>query len=224
MSYRLTPLITGETYHIFNRSIARQPIFNTKVDYLRGVETLKFYCYTKPGLRFSYYKRLPTEQRTSFWNNLQQNGQKQVQLLAFCLMPNHVHFMIKEIVPNGISTFMSNFQNSYAKYFNIKTKRSGSLFQSMFKVVRIESDEQLMHVARYIHLNPLTSFVLRKIDELENYPWSSYSYYINNQNSKVFETKLLLNYFSSIGTFKQFTKDQVDYQRTMDQIKHLALE
>lgn len=138
-------------------------------------------------------------------------------------MPNHVHFLMREIEKNGIPKFMSNFQNSYAKYLNTKINRTGALFQSMFKAVRIESDEQLIHTCRYIHLNPLTSYVIKDMDDLENYPWSSYSEYFK-KNSDLIDTSLIMEFFPSKKEFKAFTSDQVDYQRQLDKIKHLSLE
>lgn len=213
----------GEIYHVFNRSIAKQPIFLSTYDYQRALDVLTFYSYFNPSIRFSHYKRMPEAQKTEFMANLRK-GEKQVEIMTFCLMPNHIHFLIKEIKQKGISTFMSNFQNSYAKYFNIKTKRSGSLFQTMFKAVRIETDEQLIHVARYIHLNPVTAFILKTIEQLTTYPWSSFSTYLGKQTSDIINTNVILSYFPSVNKFIQFTNDQVDYQRELDKIKHLALE
>ncbi len=223
MSYRRTPIVTGETYHTFNRSIARQPIFLNARNYSRALELINFYSYVQPRLRFSHYKRLPLKERTGFLDDLKLNGRKQIQLFAFCLMPNHVHFLMKEVENNGISKFMSNFQNSYAKYLNLKTNRTGSLFQSMFKAVRIESDEQLIHVCRYIHLNPLTSYIIKDFRDLKNYPWSSYPEYFR-ESSDLIDTGLILGFFSSKKEFEKFTSDQVDYQRQMDKIKHLSFE
>lgn len=223
MTIRKVPLVVGETYHVFNRSIARQPIFLSQYDYQRALDVLIFYSYSNPPIRFSHYKRLPEPQKSDFMDNLRKN-ERQVEIMAFCLMPNHVHFLIKEIKEKGISTFMSNFQNSYAKYFNLKTERSGSLFQTMFKAVRIETEEQLIHVARYIHLNPVTAFILKNIEELTAYPWSSFPIYLEKQTLDIMDTSIILSYFPSINKFIEFTKDQVNYQRELDRIKHLALE
>lgn len=223
MSYRRTPIVTGEIYHTFNRSIARQPIFLNIRSYSRALALINFYSYIQPRLRFSHYNRLPLKGKADFLDDLKINGRKQIQLFAFCLMPNHVHFLIRQLEENGISRFMSNFQNSYAKYLNIKTDRTGGLFQSMFKAVRIESDEQLIHTCRYIHLNPLTSYVIKDIINLENYPWSSYSEYFK-ESSDLVDTSLISEFFPSKKMFKKFTSDQVDYQRQLDKIKHLILE
>jgi len=175
-------------------------------------------------VRYSHFSRLPDSTKNEILESLNKENQKLVQILAFCFMPNHVHFLIKEIREKGISTFMRKFQNSYAKYFNTKTERSGSVFQSMFKAVRILTDEQLLHVARYIHLNPITSFILKNVEELANYPWSSYPIYIGKQSANIISTEGILSFFPTKEKFIKFTEDQVDYQRKLDRIKHLLLE
>lgn len=117
---------------------------------------------------------------------------------------------------------MSNFQNSYAKYFNIRTGRTGTLFQPMFQAVRIESDEQLIHVSRYIHLNPVTAF-LAIPEKIREYKWSSYIEYLGGGQSSI-KKEVILNYFKSTQSYEKFVLDQVGYQRELDKIKHLVLE
>ena len=119
---------------------------------------------------------------------------------------------------------MRNFQNSYNKYFNTKHDRTGSLTQAMFKAVRIETDEQLLHVNRYIHLNPYTGHVVHTIKDLETYPWSSFPLYLSDEKNSFVDTSFILQMFPSIEEFKKFTYDQADYQRQLHQIKHLVLE
>jgi putative transposase len=224
MPYRKTIIANGEIYHIFNRSVARQPIFLSNTYYQRALEVLTYYNNLNAPVRYSHFSRLPATSKNEILESLNKENQKLVQILAFCLMPNHVHFLIKEIREKGISTFMRKFQNSYAKYFNTKTERSGSVFQSMFKAVRILTDEQLIHVARYIHLNPVTAFILKDFDQLINYPWCSFSIYIEKNNSDLVNKEVIMGYFSTIKDLVEFTKNQVDYQRRLDEIKHLTLE
>ena len=144
--------------------------------------------------------------------------------MAFCLLPNHIHLLLKGLHQKGISNLMTNFQHSYAKYFNIKNKRTGSVFQSMFKAVRIETDEQLLHVVRYIHINPLTSYIIKESSDLENYLWSSYSDYLGKRQLDLVDSRIVFESFTSLDSFKKFTLDQVDYQRKLEEIKHLLLE
>lgn len=221
MAYRKIPIVKDEIYHVFNRSIAKQPIFLRSKDYQRALEVLKFYLYGKPPIRFSYYNKLPLKQKSEFLANLT-NTKPVVELIGFCLMPNHVHFLLKNLTDNGINKFMSNFQNSYAKYFNTREERSGSVFQQNFKAVRIESDEQLIHVSRYIHLNPVTSFII-EANELKDYSWSSYQDYLSGDSQNV-SSRLVIEHFKRIEDYEKFILDQVDYQRKLDQIKHLTFE
>lgn len=223
MPYRQTPLVTEEVYHIFNRSVARLPIFISKNDYGRAMEVIDFYTFGNTYLSFSHFRRLTQEQRLNFAESIFTPENKLNEILAFCLMPNHFHFLLRQKKDKGIATMLRNFQNSYAKYFNTKSERSGALFQSMFKAVRIETDEQLIHVARYIHLNPSTAYIIKDPQDLENYLWSSYPEYINN-SAGIADQKELLGYFKSVENFKKFTLDQADYQRKLGQIKHLTLE
>lgn len=222
-TFRKFPIVTGQVYHVLNRSVAKQPIFVHDSSYLRALEIISYYQYLDTHVRFSHYIRLPEKLRNSTLDALMQS-KKRVKILAFCIMPNHMHFLLQETSDKGISTFMSNIQNSYAKWFNIKNKRNGALFQQMFKAVLIENDEQLIHVVRYIHLNPVTSFVVKDIKELLTYPWTSFPDYINKEKSKVIDRELILGLFPSTEKFIEFIQDQTDYQRQLNKIKHLILE
>ena len=76
-----------------------------------------------------------------------------MEIICYCLMPNHLHLLLRQLMDGGISKFMSNFANSYTRYFNTKSKRKGPVFEGKFKAKRIETDEQLLHLSRHIHLN-----------------------------------------------------------------------
>ncbi len=224
MPYRTIPFVTGEIYHVFNRSIARQPVFLNQRDYQRAYQLIDYYRFFKLNLRFSHYNRLPLELRIEYLNRLYSSQPKIIEILAFCLMPNHFHFQIKQLIDGGISMFISNWQNSYAKYKNTKTNRTGSLFQAMFKSARMETDEQLIHVNRYIHLNPLTSYVLNNKRLLASYPWCSFIDYLGKRSTTFISTGIIDNYFSSPKKYVTFTLDRLDYQRELESIKHLVHE
>jgi putative transposase len=224
MSYRKYPIFPEQIYHVFNRSVARQPIFLGEKDYQRFLETIGFYRSASPPLRLSYYNRLAKQEKATFMEKLQKEGKKQIAIFTFCLMPNHFHFLLKELIEGGIRKFASNLQNSYAKYFNTKRKRAGALFQEMFKAVRIETDEQFVHVARYIHLNPYSSFVVKNLGQLKTYPWCSLSDYLDGSHFDFLDKDLLISFFKTKEAFKNFTFDQADYQRHLEEIKHLTIE
>ncbi len=222
MPYRRTIFATNEIYHAVNRSIAQTPIFKETRDCQRALEVIDFYRYIKSPLSFSHYKRLPKEDKEKFIKNLRKQ-KTLIEIIAFCLMPNHCHFLLKQNEEKGISIFMRNFQNSYARYFNTKYKRAGGLFQSMFKAVRIETDEQFLHVSRYIHLNPVSAFLI-KVKDLEDYRWSSFPEYINPSRSLFTNPSFILSFFKTKDSYKNFVFDQADYQRELAKIKHLVLE
>lgn len=222
MPLRKTPIVPGEIYHVFNRSIAKQPIFINQKDYQRAINVLNYYIYERPRLRFSHFNRLSTEEKYKFLGELKSNP-KILEIFAYCIMPNHVHFLLKGIKENSIQIFMGNFQHSYSKYFNIKYKRSGSLFQSRFKAVRIETDEQLIHVSRYIHLNPTSSFLI-KPELLSEYNWSSFKDYMNGKVDGVVQTTMILKLIGDREKYKNFVFDQMGYQRELEIIKHMVFD
>ena len=119
---------------------------------------------------------------------------------------------------------MKLLSDSYTRYFNTKNERVGPLLQGQFKAVRVESDEQLLHLSRYIHLNPLTSFVIRDFNDLKSYQWNSYLDYLSFTPRKFINTSFLMNYFKNIEKFEEFTKDNLDYQRKLEKLKHLIIE
>lgn len=223
MPIRKTPLITGNYYHIFNRSTAKIPIFISKIDYLRAKELLLYYSFQKPPLSYSSFKRLNQLVRKNILEQLKQNHIKIVDITCFCFMPNHFHLLLKQKIDNGIKNYLKNFQNSYAKYFNIKNQRQGPLFQNRFKAVLIEDNDQLLHVSRYIHLNPYSSFITRDIKELLLYPWSSLSEYLEG-TKKYCNPNEIIGQFKKIVDYKKFVVNQADYQRSLEEIKHLTNE
>ena len=141
--------------HVFNRSIAQYKIFYSYEDFCRMKETMRFYMATKRPCKFSLYnwrqqRELPSRVELDL-------SERMVNILAYCIMPTHIHFVLEPLVEEGISNYMRCVLLSYAKYFNVKYKRKGHLWESYFKSVYVECDEQLLHLTRYIHLNPTSS-------------------------------------------------------------------
>lgn len=224
MPGREIPLVTGEVYHVINRDIASQPIFLNQRDYFRGLETIFYYQNQSVSLRYSFFLRLPIKERSQFLSRLRTKNNLLVEIIALCLMPNHIHLLLKQIQEKGISIFMSNFSNSYTRYLNTKQKRTGPLLQGKFKAVRVETDEQLIHLSRYIHLNPYSSYIVKTLAQLENYPYFSLPEYLNPQKSTNFQKEIVLHNFKNPISYKNFVFDQADYQRRLQEIKHLTLE
>ena len=221
-SIRKIVLSDGQIYHVFNRGIDRRTVFTSKKDFDRFQRLIKFYRHKNIPIRFSQVMQQSEDIRESTLRNIHES-ERLVDILTYCIMPNHFHFLLKQNSNNGIATFISNITNAYTKYFNTRTKREGPLFQGVFKAVLIESDEQLVHVSRYIHLNPTTSSII-PTEQLNSYLWSSYPEYIKLSNEDISESSFVLGLFKSVKDYEKFVMDQVEYAKQLDAIKHLILE
>ncbi len=224
MPRRSVPLAIGQFYHIFNRGINKQPIFVDVKDYKRAVEVFQFYSFDAPSIRFSRLLFLSQKERKLFLEELQKKHNRLINFICFVLMPNHFHFLVEQVTKNGISKFMSNFQNSYTRYFNTKYKKFGPIFQGQFKAVRIEDENQLLHLSRYIHLNPYFSYVVKTLFDVKNYPWSSLREYLQKSEKSICNKNIILENFKNSHDYEDFIFNQAEYQRKLEQIKHLIFE
>lgn len=225
MPGRKFPLVTNQIYHVFNRGVAHQPTFIDKRDYLRAIDSMTYYQNAKPTLKYAKFLKLSIQEREKFWEKLKNDEDKIIEIICYCFMPNHFHFLVKQVVDGGISKFLSNFTNSYTRYFNTKNGREGPLFTGKFKLVRIETDEQLLHTSRYIHLNPYTSYVVKRVEDLGTYPYSSFPEYLEeNSISRLCSKDDVVSNFSKKNAYKNFVFYNSDYQRRLDEIRHLILE
>lgn len=213
MPGRIITLASGQIYHIYNRGNDKRNIFTRPRDFKRFIQTLYYYQFSGPKPRLSLYK---ISQLNSFQP---ESGKRLVEIICYCLMPNHFHFMVKQLKDSGISNFMSQLANSYTKYFNIKYNRVGALLQGAFKSVIVESDEQLIHLSRYIHINPVVSGMCKTP---EDYLWSSYGEYVDSES--ICSTKLVLDLFPSKEKYAEFTKDQIDYGTSLEIAKHQLID
>lgn len=212
MPSRIIPFVDGEYYHVFNRGVAKMQIFNSFYDYNHFVKTMIYYSIEGPKPRFSIFTP------TTLTLNI---NKKIVNIICYCLMPNHFHFLLRQIRKGGITEFVSKLSNSYTKYINIKNKRVGPLLQGNFKAIHVETNEQLLHLSRYVHLNPLVSYLVK---DLDSYKWSSYPEYVNLTNNAICDKKIILDQFKSSGEYKQFVLDQESYGKKLEAIKHQLLD
>ena len=209
-------------YHVFNRGIDRRITFTNKREYLRIMNLLSFYQYASIPLRYSRYSLLPQDKQQKYLEQMIDSG-KIVDIIAYCLMPNHFHLLLKQKKEKGIATYTANLINAYTKYFNTKHERIGSLFQGVFKAVYVETDEQLVHLTRYIHLNPVASSLI-KPEQLHNYFWSSYPAYVGFGEDKLVSDDTISSIHAIIPEYENFVKDQITYARELEKIKHMTFE
>lgn len=221
MPRRNVVFATDQIYHIFNRSVGREMIFPSLLHLRRIFELVSYYRFPQT-LRYSQFKLLNSTAKSTYLFSMN-NKPSLVEIYTFAFMPNHYHFLLKQTHDNGIRQFIANIQNSYAKYFNLRHDRTGTLFQNSFQGKWIETDEQFMHVTRYIHLNPVTSFII-SFDRLDSYPFTSFADYTSNRKTSWLNKKILHEMFGSQNKYQSFVADQVDYQRTLAGLKDVLID
>ena len=218
MPYRKVVLANAGVHHIFTRSIAGFRIFNSDKDYERMRQVMIFYSLKKPPCKFSLFvSSLKNDLGILDFKN------KLVRILAYCLMPTHIHIIAEQIADNGISHYVNLILKSYSKYFNVKYKRKGPLWEGRFRNVLVETDDQLLHLTRYVHLNPVSSSL---VDTPQDWRFSSYWEYTNENAAggaqKICEYSRYLSMNTAV--YKKFVDDRIDYQRELEHIKHLTFE
>ena len=202
----------GGIYHVFNRGVEKRDIFLDEQDY--RIFLYYLYIYVVPLERVLIkHPHMPIRLRSK-------NLSPEIEILAYCLMPNHFHLLVKQNSFDGVSKLLKQLTNAHARYFNKKYDRVGGLFQGRFKAVTIETNEQLLHTSRYIHLNPLVSDLTK---DLKTYQWSSYLEYLNKKNDLIC-SKETISFFIPSGKYEDFVTDQADYAKELENIKHLAID
>lgn len=201
-----------EYYHIFNRGMQKQPIFESDADRFRFL----FLLLTFQGevsiknitreVKHSVQSRalhIGLELSTEILKN------RMVELVHFCLMPNHFHLIVRELEEDGISRYMQRVLTAYTKYFNTRHEKTGHLFQGPYKSVHISDDDQLLYLSSYIHKNPseIRNWRGREIE----YYWSSYQdCLIKNRFGKLLVTDIVMFRFSEdTSAYKKFVSTSV---------------
>lgn len=182
-------------YHVYNRGVERRTIFLEADDYKTFINR---------------FDQLLSDPNTL--TNQRRRGRKggdrlhsyhgAVELLAYCLMPNHFHLLIRQIQQDTLPKFMSSLMTSYSMYFNRKYDRVGSLFQGRYKAALIENDGYYTHISRYIHLNPVD--IARSY---QTYPYSSYANYVANSGPEWLSHSVVLEMFKTSEDYKQFVDE-----------------
>lgn len=213
---RKDKFIEGETYHIFNKSISNYGIFKDIDNGQRFLNTLEFY---NSNLTTKSFSDVTKRKKYDYQNIIYPRENSKCKILSYCVMPDHYHFLVKICLNKTFSKFLGDVENSFTRYFNIKFNRQGPLWQNSFKAVEIRSNEQLLHVSRYIHLNPTTN---RLVDNPEDWTLSSYKDFITDKKLLKFFIKEIS--IDDIDIYKKFVENNIDYQRNLKQIKKLLLE
>ncbi|HSX18812.1 MAG TPA: transposase [Candidatus Saccharimonadales bacterium] len=200
-------------YHVYNRGVEKRRIFEETRDYQRFVNYFKLYLSPIESLR-----REDPLLRSSIVNA---NLSDQVDLLAYCLMPNHFHILLKQRTKDGMTKLMRQISTGYSMYFNKKYERVGALFQGIFKACLVENEDYLLHLSRYIHQNPKDRGV-----SLSDFQWSSYSAYMRKSEQEWLKPQDILGYFSTTNaanSYKNFVEENLPGEQNLS-LDHLIME
>jgi len=222
-------IVAGNIYHILSRGVDKRKIFSDDKDYLRFIHDLFEFNDIESPTNLNYFFKKNSMVIARPYIHDKRPRKLLVEILTFCLMPNHYHLLLRPRFDNGITKFMKKLNMGYARYFNEKYKRSGTLFEGRYKSISVKNEAHFIHLPFYIHLNPLDlkSPEWRNkevIKFLENYRWSSFPDYVGKKNfPSVTQREFLLEFFEGP---EQYKKDTIKWLKEMDleEIKDLTLE
>lgn len=198
-------------YHVYNRGVDKGLIFREDKDYKTFLSFLKLYL----TLQGDSLKVPPSRHLKNYVG--------EIDLLCYCLMPNHFHLFIKQKSMHGIDHFMRSLLTKYVRYFNSHYKRIGPLFQGTYKAVRIENEYQFIYLSKYIHRNPIPLLSFKESPcRLSDYPYSSYRNFLHDLRQSWVQPVAILSYFSR--TYRQLSYESFVEQALPDDLKPILTE
>jgi putative transposase len=207
--------VKNTIFHIFNRSISNYKIFHDKNNARRFIEVLDYNNNFEHSKKFSSLK----DDEYLYQNIIYPREKSLIKFICYCIMPDHYHLVVKINKENILSKYLGSVECSFTKYFNLKFNRRGPLWENRFQAVKIKNNEQLLHVSRYVHLNPTSSNLVKKP---EDWSFSSYQDFITDKN-------ILNKYIKEISIssptgYKKFVENNKDYQKKLKEIRKLLHE
>lgn len=202
--------VADSYYHVYNRGVEKRIIFEDELDFR------VFLSYFKTALSPEEEHDLEAEEYAPGIKQLRRlNLSQQVELLAFCLLPNHFHLLLYQHNERGIQKLMQSVMTGYVMYFNKRYDRVGRLFQDRYKAVHVDNHAYLAHISRYIHLNSLDAG-----SSPEEYTYSSYPYYTGQYQAQWMKpNKVLAMHGDNVNDYSEFVRDYIAHKTELDQIE-----
>ena len=215
--YSIKNYVENGYYHVYNRGVEKRLIFQDDQDYGVFLSYLKNYLSPKDEkeLRSKLLEtKISLKERDKIWQQIRmKNFNHEISLLAYCLMPNHFHFLIQQKTIDAIDKLMSSLSSRYARYFNQKYNRVGALFQGVYRAVSISNDAQFLHLSRYIHQQALQG------DTQQGIQPSSYPEYLGIRNTIWIHPEEILTFFSKFNpslSYENYVKEDEDFNSLED--------
>ncbi|MDD4610589.1 MAG: transposase [Patescibacteria group bacterium] len=212
-------------YHIYNRGVDHRDIFGDANDFGRFIRSMRImnnnsnegqrdYVLRKmfksgkyPELSSGYpeLSSLTSGLFNIFNQELRlvvRNYYNFVEIISYCLNKNHYNLLLKQLIDKGVEKFLHKIGTSYTNYFNLRSKRSGSLFETTYKSAYLDTEGKIIRASTYINGNP----EIHKICRAENWPWSSYLDYLGLRSGTMCNKEIILSQFRSIEEYRKFVK------------------
>jgi putative transposase len=202
-----TFITSDNYYHVFNRGVSKQTLFYDNVDYARFLFLL---LYLQSPISFPQVGRNVGSFLKKKDFRIQEKTKDEiiekrfVEIINFCIMPNHFHITVKALSDDGVSKYMQKVSNAYAKYFNTRYHKSGHVFQGSYKARLVTTDKQFMYLSAYIHRNP--NELINWKGESLSYPWSSYQDYTHNRWGRLLNHEPITGTFNSPEDYREYVE------------------
>lgn len=193
--------VPNSYYHIYSRGGNKQKIFNEDIDYKYFLKLFERYLSSDPVI----------SKTGAIYPNFLGN----IEIVAYCLMANHFHLLIYQTDAEHLEKFMRSIMTSYSRYFNLKYKHTGPVFESRYKAVRIDQEVYLQHITRYIHLNPRL---------WQRYKYSSLKYYSDGKEPNWLSNIRVLELFTSRQEYMDFVADYEEMDSILHDIKYQLVD
>ncbi len=220
---RIKEYEAGAYYHLYNRGVAKRPVFGDDQDFSVWISYLRTYLLPKNTkeleMTLASSASTPKEKANAVKLLRMNNFSDTIKLHAYCLMPNHLHMLVRQKDAENIDQFMNSLGTRYAMYFNIKHKRVGPLFQGVYKAVRVTSEEQLLYLTKYIHRNPDPD----GSKTFQSYPYSSYPVYCGSVHTPWVKSDAILDIISKNNPHKkyqEFVEERRDLEKMAILLRH----
>jgi putative transposase len=170
--------LAGHYYHVYNRGCNRQPIFANAGNYLFLLRRAKSYLTDAP-----------------------------LSVIAYCLMPNHYHFLLRPEQDDALSPFIQRLFNSYTQAFNKQQGRSGTLFEGRAQSIPVDTEQYVIHLCRYIHLNPVKADL---VSHPADWPYSNYLEWVGRRDGALVDRQFVQQYFPTAADYEAFVMGEIE--------------
>ena len=218
--------IPNSFYHVYNRGVEQRKIFLDPQDYFVFLSYIETYLLPKD--QKSLYAILLSQDSSQQEKDKAlkllklKNYNSQILLICYALMPNHFHLLIRQNDPI-LNSFMNSLGTRYAMYFNRKYRRKGVLFQDVYKAVLVETDEQLIHLSRYIHLNPIEALNLPVSNWKDVQLPSSLPEFFGERKTEWISKEYILDFFSKMNSYNSY-EEFMGLPQDLERISNIAID